>query len=158
MLCIKRLSKERSWIGRHYAKMCLWPYANSKGPKQHVHPCSLIRDFRARLQNHWILQVNKYRQIWLPIEFGVFRSQLIWIYTVCKGRACPGSAGTGLKGNYGLPLQICSMIRICTFLYFLEDIFCLTWHVYHPNNAYQANVACTVFMKYGKILAKVERA
>ena len=25
-----------------------------------------------------------------------FRSQLIWIYTVCKGRAYPGSAGLGL--------------------------------------------------------------
>ena len=28
---------------------------------------------------------------------GFFRSQLIWIYTVCKGRIYPGSAGQGLK-------------------------------------------------------------
>ena len=28
---------------------------------------------------------------------GFFRSQLIWIYTVCKGRVYPGSAGQGLK-------------------------------------------------------------
>ena len=27
---------------------------------------------------------------------GFFRSQLIWIYTVCKGRAYPGSTGLGL--------------------------------------------------------------
>ena len=27
---------------------------------------------------------------------GFFRSQLIWIYTVCKGRVDPGSAGEGL--------------------------------------------------------------
>ena len=27
---------------------------------------------------------------------GFFRSQLIWIYTVCKGRVYPGSAGQGL--------------------------------------------------------------
>ena len=27
---------------------------------------------------------------------GFFRSQLIWIYTVCKGRSYPGSAGQGL--------------------------------------------------------------
>ena len=26
-----------------------------------------------------------------------FRSQLIWIYTVCKGKVYPGSAGQGLK-------------------------------------------------------------
>ena len=30
---------------------------------------------------------------------GFFRSQLIWIYTVCKDRAYPGSAGTGLTLN-----------------------------------------------------------
>ena len=28
---------------------------------------------------------------------GFFRSKLIWIYTVCKHRAYPGSAGQGLK-------------------------------------------------------------
>ena len=28
---------------------------------------------------------------------GFFRSQLIWIYTVCKARVYPGSAGQGLK-------------------------------------------------------------
>ena len=28
---------------------------------------------------------------------GFFRSQLIWIYIVCKGRTYPGSAGLGLK-------------------------------------------------------------
>ena len=27
---------------------------------------------------------------------GFFRSQLIWIYTICKGRICPGTAGQGL--------------------------------------------------------------
>ena len=27
---------------------------------------------------------------------GFFRSQLIWIYTVCKGRTYPGSAGQGI--------------------------------------------------------------
>ena len=30
---------------------------------------------------------------------GFFRSQLIWIYTVCKGSIYPGSAGQGLKWN-----------------------------------------------------------
>ena len=28
---------------------------------------------------------------------GFFRGQLIWIYTVCKGRIYPGSAGQGLN-------------------------------------------------------------
>ena len=31
---------------------------------------------------------------------GFFRSQLIWICTVCKERAYPGSAGLGLKTGY----------------------------------------------------------
>ena len=30
-------------------------------------------------------------------EVGFFRSQLIWIYTVCKGRVFPVPAGEGLK-------------------------------------------------------------
>ena len=39
---------------------------------------------------------------------GFFRSQLIWSYTVCQGRAYPGSAGLGLRswcwwGKYTLP-------------------------------------------------------
>ena len=31
---------------------------------------------------------------------GFVRSQLIWIYTVCKGRAYPGSAGQGLIDTF----------------------------------------------------------
>ena len=31
---------------------------------------------------------------------GFFRSQLIWIYTVCKDRLYPGSAGLGLRGLF----------------------------------------------------------
>ena len=31
---------------------------------------------------------------------GFFRSQLIWIYTVCKGRVYPGSAGQGSNDNF----------------------------------------------------------
>ena len=36
---------------------------------------------------------------WQTVQIQIscfFRSQLIWIYTVCKGRAYPGSAGQGL--------------------------------------------------------------
>ena len=31
---------------------------------------------------------------------GFWRSQLVWIYTVCKGRVYPGSAGQGLSSAY----------------------------------------------------------
>ena len=34
-----------------------------------------------------------------PDQFGIFRSQLIWMYTVCKDRAYPGSAGLRLKSH-----------------------------------------------------------
>ena len=33
----------------------------------------------------------------IQINWFLLRSQLIWIYTVCKGRAYPGSAGPGLS-------------------------------------------------------------
>ena len=35
---------------------------------------------------------------------GFWRSQLIWIYTVCKGRVCSGSAGQGLKIEHEDPI------------------------------------------------------
>ena len=37
---------------------------------------------------------------------GFFRSQLIWINTVCKGRVCPGSAGHGLSIEIYIYFQI----------------------------------------------------
>ena len=42
---------------------------------------------------------------------GFFRSQLIWIYTVCKRRTYPGSAGQGLRRFIlirGTPVEILS--------------------------------------------------
>ena len=41
---------------------------------------------------------------------GFFRSQLIWIYTVCKGRLYPGSAGLGLR-SYRSPGSDCTDVR-----------------------------------------------
>ena len=38
-------------------------------------------------------------QIQISWLLNFFRSQLIWIYTVCKGRLYPGSAGQGLNEN-----------------------------------------------------------
>ena len=43
-----------------------------------------------------ILNVKQCR----PRSVGFFRSQLIWIYTVCKGRVYPGSAGQGLRKQF----------------------------------------------------------
>ena len=49
-------------------------------------------------------------QIWISW----LQSQLIWIYTVCKGRVYPGSAGQGL---------ICSFIRTSTVRSYGVQIF-----------------------------------
>ena len=38
--------------GPHHAKMCLWT-ADSEVPDRPATPCSLIRAFTIRLQNHW---------------------------------------------------------------------------------------------------------
>ena len=48
-----------------------------------------------QIQISWLL-VNRAN----PDELAFFRNQLIWIYTVCKGRAYPGSAGLGLNDKY----------------------------------------------------------
>ena len=51
---------------------------------------------------------------------GFFRSQLIWIYIVCKGRIHPGSAGQGLrvkiKCNLDYRLRQWRTISACAFL------------------------------------------
>ena len=52
---------------------------------------------------------------------GFFRSQLIWIYTVCKGRIYPGSAGQGLTTalnilncKYCLPFKMSLIFWLAT--------------------------------------------
>ena len=42
--------------GPRHAKICLRAYAASEGPDQPSHPCSLIKVFTIRYQNHLILQ------------------------------------------------------------------------------------------------------
>ena len=47
------------------------------------------------INSHTELQTVQIQISWL------LRSQLIWIYTICKGKVYPGSAGQGLKDNKG---------------------------------------------------------
>ena len=51
---------------------------------------------------HYILNGKQCRSR----SVGFFRSQLIWIYTVCKGRVYPGSAGQGLKRRIFCPWEL----------------------------------------------------
>ena len=48
---------------------------------------------------------------------GFFRSQLIWIYTVCKARVYPGSAGQGLR-------SICDKSGTFFLLFLHKVIWC----------------------------------
>ena len=43
-----------------------------------------------------IVAINSHTK-WQTVQIQIWRSQLIWIYTVCKNRAYLGSAGQGLK-------------------------------------------------------------
>ena len=55
---------------------------------------------------------------------GFFRSQLIWIYTVCKGRAYPRSAGIGLRGLTVCPwYSIISYLRSATQIPFWKGLY-----------------------------------
>ena len=51
-------------------------------------------------QSDYLIQVDTYSHTeWQTVQIQIswlWRSQLIWIYTVCKGRAYPGSAGQRL--------------------------------------------------------------
>ena len=68
------------------------------------HPCLifsqsnyLIQEFDTSTHTH-VLNDKQCRS--KSVSF--FRSQLIWIYTVCKCRAYPGSAGPGLRHIYAV--------------------------------------------------------
>ena len=49
------------------------------------------------------------------VDFFFFRSQLIWIYTVCKGRVYPGPAGQWLRDVFSIFYKI----MVC-YVYSLE--------------------------------------
>ena len=72
---------------------------------------------------------------------GFCRSQLIWIYTVCKGRAYPGSSGPGLRCSsanhskvipllhFFVPTSNCKCASLfCHWLFFFQ---CLRKSVLH---------------------------
>ena len=72
---------------------------------------------------------------------GFFRSQLIWIYTVCKGRTYPGSAGQGLKVlrvDLGCPFSISSWHPGSGFSpevlhsFYLRRVYQTFWQHDHP--------------------------
>ena len=59
------------------------------------------RPFQIFSQSDYLIQIvdiNSHTE-WQTVQIQIswlLRSQLIWIYTVCKGSAYPGSAGQGL--------------------------------------------------------------
>ena len=57
---------------------------------------------------------------------GFFRSQLIWIYTVCKGRIYPVSVGQGLKFRWGHFTTRWYVITLCMLSNF-ACFFCHLW-------------------------------
>ena len=48
-----------------------------------------------------------------------FRSQLIWICTVCKGRVYPGSAGQGLRSSHFYSCPLCFLFLVVLVLFVL---------------------------------------
>ena len=58
-----------------------------------------------------------------PKSVGFFRSQLIWIYTVFKGRVYPGSAGQGLITHKALSKIVADDILSIFCIFFRENMF-----------------------------------
>ena len=63
------------------------------------------RPFQIFSQSDYLIQISdinsntEWQTVWIQISW-LLRSQLIWIYTVCKVRVYPGSAGQGIEiGN-----------------------------------------------------------
>ena len=70
-------------------------------------------------------------------------SQLIWIYTVCKGRAYPGSARQGLTGGF----KISDGRGLCRF----DQITILTYSMYSDRQASDAWSGSILFATHSAI-------
>ena len=88
-----------------------------------------------------------------------FRSQLIWIYTVCKGRIYPGSAGQGLTGDRRLNCILFSYngLLLNTFLTYIPTVWPnsaehkLIFSLFFPENKlWQEETIC---MKYQSLFS-----
>ena len=99
--CLWRLKsgKAQSGVGKQYV-----------AGHDHKGQLTLVLLNKLRWLVHFWFSANQITWFWILIQIhilydkqcrsrsiGFFRSQLIWIYTVCKGRVYQGSAGQGLR-------------------------------------------------------------
>ena len=78
---------------------------------------------------------------------GFFRSQLIWIYTVCKGRIYQGSAGQGLKWL--------KLFKTSCILFAKKScISSAVWACWTIFICYKKSVYCQIVFNFGKILRR----
>ena len=88
------------WTGRRLVTdsgtKCAWVIHESKAVQIHVHHSNRRCLYVPRVPGSVKNPHNNNKQC-RSRSVGFFRSQLIWIYTVCKGRTYLGSAGLGLK-------------------------------------------------------------
>ena len=86
----------------------------SSGENLHeMYPLLIVSQLVSMIQ---IVDINSHPE-WQTVQ--IFRSQLIWIYTVCKGGAYLGSAGQWLKFSLGF-----NLIHVMVFCFvFFSQIY-----------------------------------
>ena len=109
-------------------------------------------------QSDYLIQIvdRNSHTYWQTVQIrsaGFFRSQLIWIYSVCKGRVYPVSVGQGLTLTY----VACWVKKACRqsfkmFLVFPPRKLVLTFHANCPSYAdYLAWNVKALYMYLAKI-------
>ena len=98
--------------------------------------------FQTFSQSDYLIQIvdinshNEWQTVQIQISW-LLRSKLIWIYTVCKGRVYPGSAGQGLSTMLlylaFLFIALCLPNCICSFviIFFINE---LSTRIFNKNN------------------------
>ena len=82
--------------------------------------------FQIFSQSAYLIQIfdinsnTEWQTVWIQISW-LLRSQLIWIYTVCKGRVYRGSAGQGL---IICPPGIWKSVRITQYFSLHKQAYC----------------------------------
>ena len=85
------------------------------------------RPFRIFSQSDYLIQIldiNSHTE-WQAVQIQIswlLRSQLIWIYTVCKGRVYPGSAGLGI-----ISLQVVFLLSVPRRFLCYSSLFVHQW-------------------------------
>ena len=122
-----------TFLKRH-AELCFRAYADSEGPDQTAHPCSLIRAFAVRLQNHWILLIVSIESK-CPDETAHAKGESKCAFCACS------------KTSFRLAQSILCLFLILYLFFFFINLHHCQYH-HHHHHHHHKHVRGPAYVKY----------